>query len=75
MQEGEAIKASRTWLTDFEASLTKGEREGIRRGVRQGIKDIEEGRYEEYNADGLRKVAKDLVPVSARKPAGRSSAK
>jgi hypothetical protein len=43
--------------------------------VRQGIKDIEEGRYEEYIADGLRKVAKDLVAVSSKKPAGRSTAK
>jgi hypothetical protein len=47
----------------------------MRRGVRQGIKDIEEGRYQEYNADGLRNLAKDLVAASAKKPAGRSTAK
>jgi putative addiction module CopG family antidote len=75
MQESEAKNNTRTLLTDFESSLTKAERESIRRGVRQGINDVEEGRYEEYNADGLRKVAKDLVAVSAKKTAGRSTAK
>ena len=75
MQEGEATKSVRTWLTDFESRLTKGERESIRRGVLQGIKDIEEGRYEEYDADGLRNVAKDFVAASAKKSAGRSTAK
>jgi hypothetical protein len=43
--------------------------------VRQGIKDVDEGRYEEYDADGLRNVAKGLVAASAKKPAGRSTAK
>jgi putative addiction module CopG family antidote len=75
LQEDEAIKSARTRLTDFEAGLTKREREGIRRGVRQGIKDIEEGRYQEYDADGLRNLAKDLVAASAKKPASRSTAK
>jgi Arc/MetJ-type ribon-helix-helix transcriptional regulator len=75
MQEDEATTSARTWLTDFEAGLTKGGRQGIRRGVRQGIKDIEEGRYQEYNADGLRNLAKDLVAASAKKLAGRSTAK
>ena len=75
LQENEAIKSARTRLTDFEAGLTKREREGIRRGVRQGIKDIEEGRYQEYDADGLRNLAKDLVAASAKKPASRSTAK
>ena len=75
MQEAEATKSARTWLTDLEAGLTQGEREGIRRGVRQGIKDIEEGRYEVYNADGLRGLAEDLVAASAKKTAGRSLAK
>ena len=50
LQEDEAVKSARTRLADFEAGLTRGEREGIRRGVRQGIKDIEEGRYQEYDA-------------------------
>jgi putative addiction module CopG family antidote len=75
MQAVEATKSARTWLADFESSLTKGERESIRRGVRQGIKDVDEGRYEEYDADGLRNVAKGLVAASAKKPAGRSTAK
>jgi antitoxin ParD1/3/4 len=75
MQEAEAAKKDRAWLTDFEASLTKAEREGIRRGVRQGISDIEEGRYEEHDADALRGLAKELVAASAKRLAGRSKAR
>jgi len=75
MQHGEATRSTQASLTDLESSLTKGERESIRRGVRQGIKDIEEGHYEEYNADGLRNLANDLVAASAKKAAGRSTAK
>ena len=75
LQEDEAVKSARTRLTDFEAGLTRSEREGIRRGVRQGIKDIDEGRYQECDADGLRSLAKDRVATSAKKPAGRSTAK
>jgi hypothetical protein len=47
--------------------LTKADREGIRRGVRQGIKDLEEGRYEEYDEHGLRNLAKKLVATSVKK--------
>jgi len=75
MREGEATKRARTRLADFEAGLTKGERETIRRGVRRGINDIEQDHYQEYNADGLRNLAKDLVAASAKKPAGRVTAK
>jgi putative addiction module CopG family antidote len=75
MQEAEATSSSRTWLTDIEAGLTHGEREGMRRAVRRGIQDIEEGRYEVYNADGLRGLAEDLVAASGKKTAGRSLAK
>jgi len=56
MQEAEASKRERALLTAFETGLTKTQRESIRRGVRRGIKDIEEGRYEEYDADGLRAI-------------------
>lgn len=75
MQEAEATKSGRILLANFEAGLAPGEREGIRRGVRQGIEDIEEGRYEEYSADGLRGLAKDLIAASVRNTAGRSPAK
>jgi putative addiction module CopG family antidote len=75
MQEIETTKSAGTWLGDFESSLSKGERESIRHGVRQGISDIEQGRYEEYDADGLRNLARDLVATSAKKLAGRSTAK
>ena len=54
------------------ASLTKAEQEGIRRGVSRGIKDIEEGRYEDYDAEGLRGLAKELVAGSAKRLASRS---
>jgi antitoxin ParD1/3/4 len=75
MQEEEAIKKERALLADFESGLTKAEREGIRRGVRQGIKDIETGRYEEYDADGLRALTKKLVAASARKLSGHRKAR
>jgi putative addiction module CopG family antidote len=66
MQEAEAAKQSRALLANFE---------GIRRRVRQGIKDIDEGRYEEYDADGLKGLAKELVVASAKKVAGRPKAR
>ncbi len=67
MQEEEAVRKERALLSDFESRLTKAGRESIRRGVSQGIKDIEEGRYEEYEEPGLRNLAKKLVANSARK--------
>jgi len=74
MQEAEAAKKERA-LTEFESRLTRGERESIRRGVQQGIRDIEEGRYEEYDADGLRSLAKELVSASVKKLVGRPKAR
>jgi len=67
MQEADAARADRARVEDFEAGLTKGQRAGIRRGVRQGILDMGAGRYEVYDADGLRGVATDLAAASARK--------
>jgi hypothetical protein len=55
--------------------LTKAGRESILRGARQGIKDIEEGRYEEYDEHGLRNLAKKLVANSAKKLPHVSKAK
>jgi uncharacterized protein (DUF433 family) len=57
------------------ACLTKAEQAGIRRGVSQGIKDLEAGRYEDYDAEGLRGLAKELVASSAKRLAGRSKAR
>jgi putative addiction module CopG family antidote len=74
MQEAEAAKRDRALLANFEESLPKGEHEGIRRGVRRGIKDIGEGRYQEYDADGLKGLARELVAASAKKTA-RSKAR
>lgn len=68
----EAIRDAVRRMQETEAAKRR-EREGIRRGVRQGIKDIEEGRYEEYDDDGLRGLAKKLVAASAEKLGGRSN--
>jgi len=74
MQEADAATKDRAWLANFEAGLPAAEREGIRREVRQGIKDIEEGRYNEYDAAGLKRLARTLVRASTKKLAGRSKA-
>lgn len=73
MQEAEATRRARALLGDFESSLTQSERAGIRRGVEEGIRDIEEGRYEEFDADGLRGLAKELGAASAK--TGRAKGK
>jgi putative addiction module CopG family antidote len=74
MQEAEAAKQDRALLANFEGSLPHGERSAIRRWVRQGIKEIDAGRYEELDADGLRGLAKELVAASAKR-AARSKAR
>jgi putative addiction module CopG family antidote len=71
MQESDAARKERT-LAEFESHLTKAQRDNIRRGVEEGIKDIEGGRYEDYDAGGLRHLAKELVDASAKKVAGSS---
>ena len=67
MQESEVKNNTRTWLTDFESSLTKDERESIRRGMLQGIKDIEEGRYEVRVVTG---ILETIIKVSSQLRAG-----
>jgi len=74
MQEAEAARKDRAWLAGFEATLPESERESIRRGVQQGIRDVGERRYDEYDADGLRRLARKLVATSTRKLGGRSKA-
>jgi len=39
---------------DVETSLTAADRQNIRTRVQQGIRDVEEGRYEEFDEPGLR---------------------
>lgn len=74
MQEAES--ARREWrLDEFESHLTESQRDEIRRGIEEGIKDIENGRYEDYGARGLRNLAKDLVETSAKKVVGRAKAR
>ena len=74
MQEAEAAKKERALLADFEAQLPKREREDVQRSVRRGIRDIEAGRFEEHDADGLRGLARELVAGSARKQGTRTKA-
>jgi hypothetical protein len=62
-------------MADFEAHLPQTERDDVRRSVQRGIKDIEAGRFEEYDADGLRGLGKTLVAQSVRKHAARPKAK
>jgi hypothetical protein len=67
----DASGKERLLLSDFESGLTKAERKGIGDGVRQGIEDIEARRFEEYDAKGLRDLAKELVAASVKKRASR----
>ena len=75
MQEIEASREDRDWLNDFERNLPRPLREGIKRRVDRGISDIERGRYEEFDAAGLRAVARDVVAASVKKSKRRSPAK
>ena len=74
MQETEAARSERALLSEFEGHLPVTSREEIRRSVKRGIRDIEAGRFEEYDAKGLRGLAKDLVAGSVRKQASRTKA-
>ena len=67
MQEVDAARKDREWLADFEQSLPKAERAAIGRKVRQGIKDMEAGNCQEFDAVGLRGLAKEFVGSSAKR--------
>ena len=69
LQAEEATKSERSFLADFEGHLPQSEREDIHHSVQPGIKDIETGHFEEFDAEGLRGLAKTLVARSARKRA------
>jgi hypothetical protein len=47
--------------------LPADERATARRRVGQGIKDIAEGRFEDFDASGLRNLAGELVADSLKK--------
>jgi putative addiction module CopG family antidote len=66
LQADEAAKTERRLLADFEVRLPQSEHDDIHRSVRRGIKDIEAGRFEEYDADGLRGVGRELVARSLK---------
>jgi putative addiction module CopG family antidote len=74
MQEVETNRQDREWLAGFEEHLPNTTRTTIARKVRHGIKDIEAGHYQEYDAAGLRGLAKGLVAASSKKRARRSKA-
>jgi putative addiction module CopG family antidote len=74
MQEAEAATVRASWV-DFESGLTPSHREGIRRSVQEGIRDIEQGHYEDYDAEGLRALAKELVVASVEGSARRRRGK
>jgi hypothetical protein len=74
LQADAAAKSRRAFSADFEANLPEAERDRIHRGIRRGLKDIEAGRFKEYDADGLRRLGKELVARSARKHASRTKA-
>ena len=70
-----AFKEERELLADFESRLMKADQEGIRRSIERAIKDVQEGRYEEYDENGLRNLAVKLVAASAKKRASRLKAR
>ncbi|MBZ5609607.1 MAG: type II toxin-antitoxin system ParD family antitoxin [Acidobacteriia bacterium] len=56
MQEAEAFKKERAMFADSERSR-----------VRQGIRDIEAGRFEDYDRHGLTRLANELVETSVKR--------
>ena len=56
----DAIRHMQDADSDRELELTAAERQSIRKGIKQGVKDFEEGRYEEFDAEGLRKYFADI---------------
>ena len=75
MNEYQTMNNMQRLLVDIESRLTKTDREKIRRGMAQGINDFKEGRYQEYDEDGLRNLAHELIASSAKKLSGRSKAR
>ena len=75
MQEADEAKTQQALLADFEAGLSESEHNASRRGVQRGIGDIEAGRFEEYDADGLTDLAKELAASSRRRHASLAKAR
>jgi putative addiction module CopG family antidote len=74
LRADEMAKNHRALLADFEAHLPRAERDDVRRSVQRGIRDIEAGRFEERDANGLRGLGKKLVADSLKKRAARQKA-
>ena len=58
MQDIDTAKRDRMWLADFESRLPESQRQDIVLGVRRGIEDMQSGRFEKFDADRLRRLAK-----------------
>src|SRR5450432_1974395 len=68
----ERMRTSESSSTEskIEASLTKREIRSIGLGVKQGLDDLDNGRYDEFDVEGLRTFASNLVaasPTSSRR--------
>jgi len=74
LQADEAARTEWALLAGFEAGLPESSREAIRLGVQLGIADIESGRFEEFDAEGLRGLGKQLVAGTIKKRAARRKA-
>ena len=53
---------------------TRAELDAERPAVLAGLKDLEEGRYTDYDAEGLMKFGRDLVADAAKRLNRRKSA-
>ncbi len=74
MQEAETARRKRT-LAEFELHLTESQREEIRLGIEEGIRDVENRRYEAYDARGLKNLGNDRLDASAKKVVGPAKAR
>lgn len=75
MQEMDTARLERAQLAELEASLSPRQKSGIKRSIRKGLQDIEGGRHEDYDAAGLRALARELVDQSAKKTYRRTKSR
>ncbi len=72
LQAIEAAKSELLLLAERESHWLESGREDVRHAVEQGIEDIEAGRFEEYDTEGLRGLATELVAQAVKKQNSRS---
>jgi putative addiction module CopG family antidote len=66
LKAADAALTERELLESFETHLAPAAVARISRGVKRGIADIEAGRFQELDADGLRGLAADIAARSAK---------